>query len=165
MKPRDGYTLIELAVSMTAGVSLLVMTIGLLHQSMQLATAEKGRADQQRRADRLATEFRRDVHNASDAELVSPQRIELHRESTSTSYEVNGNVVTRRHSSEENSQLQETFELAAETSIDFQVLTSPKRIQMKVTTGNNVNDIRRMDRNVNAVVGRLPSLTLAEESR
>ncbi|MGI9470045.1 MAG: hypothetical protein ACR2NZ_00845, partial [Rubripirellula sp.] len=77
MKSRSGYTLIELAVSMTAGVTILVMTVGLLQQSMSLAKTEKRRADQQRRANRLAITFRRDVHQALSAEIASPQQIEL----------------------------------------------------------------------------------------
>ncbi|MGI9472991.1 MAG: hypothetical protein ACR2NZ_15735, partial [Rubripirellula sp.] len=129
-----------------------------------LAKTEKRRADQQRRANRLAITFRRDVHQALSAEIASPQQIELRNELSRTSYEVDGNIVTRRQVSEGKTQNQELFELDEKTSAVFEVLSSPDRIQMKVTTGNKVNDFRRIDRNVSAVIGRLPALQLAENS-
>ena len=164
MKQRKAFTLIELAVSMTAGASILVMTIGFLHQSMALAKAEQARSDQLRRADWLAAEFRKDVHLAIHGDVTSSKRVELHRNQTMTSYEVRNNIVTRQQSSAGKVEQQDTFKLAPETNIDFLALPPPLRIQLTVSTRNPVNEDRRIDRQVTAVIGRLSNLQIVEKA-
>lgn len=164
MNSRRGYTLIELAVCMTAGVTLLVMCVGLLHQSMQLAKTEKGRAEQQRRADRLASEFRRDVHHATDVDVVSAQEVKLQSESQTTTYQATGNIVRKRQTRNGRLAQQDTFELGPDSSIKFDTQQSPARVQMTVVTGNPINSTQRIDRHVRAVIGRFPAELAVETS-
>lgn len=164
MNSRRAYTLIELSVCMTAGVALLVMCVGLLNQSMQLAKTEKGRAEQQRRADRLASEFRRDVHHATDVDVVSAQEVKLQSKSQTTTYRATGNIVQKRQTRNGQLAQQDTFELGPDSSIEFVTQQSPTRVQMTVVTGNPVNDSQRVDRHVRAVIGRFPSELIVEKS-
>lgn len=62
MRHRAAHTLVELVVSMTVGSALMVLAVGLLHQSLSLASTARTRANQFRTLDRLAQDFRRDAH-------------------------------------------------------------------------------------------------------
>ena len=44
---RYAFTLVELCVTMSAGSAMMILAIGLLHQSMSLATVARHRADHQ----------------------------------------------------------------------------------------------------------------------
>ncbi len=77
MRHRAAHTLVELVVSMTVGSALMVLAVGLLHQSLSLASTARTRANQFRTLDRLAQDFRRDAHLATSVVTPDAQRLEL----------------------------------------------------------------------------------------
>ena len=57
MSKREAFTLVELTVTMSAGSAMMILAIGLLHQSMSLATVARQRADHQRHPIDLPASF------------------------------------------------------------------------------------------------------------
>jgi len=70
MKSRRGASLIELLMVMSAGTVVLTMSTGLIHQVMHAQSRARAFADVERTSLRLANAFRRDVHEATSAELA-----------------------------------------------------------------------------------------------
>jgi hypothetical protein len=70
MKSRRGASLIELLMVMSAGTVVLTMSAGLIHQIMHAQSRARAFADVERTSLRLANAFRRDVHEATGAELA-----------------------------------------------------------------------------------------------
>jgi hypothetical protein len=70
MKSRRGASLVELLMVMSAGTVVLTMSAGLIHQIMHAQSKARAFADVERTSLRLATAFRRDVQEATAAELA-----------------------------------------------------------------------------------------------
>jgi len=73
MKRRNGTTLVELAISMSAGSAILFLAIALVHQTMTIERQSRDRADHSRTRSRLATRFRNDVHEAIEAQQTATE--------------------------------------------------------------------------------------------
>ena len=69
MKSRRGASLVELLMVMSAGTVVLTMSAGLIHRVMHAQSRARAVADAERTSLRLANAFRRDVHEATGAEL------------------------------------------------------------------------------------------------
>jgi prepilin-type N-terminal cleavage/methylation domain-containing protein len=59
---RNGFTMVELMITMSAASALMVLAIGLVHRAMLLESRGQQRADTHRTATRLSNQFRRDIH-------------------------------------------------------------------------------------------------------
>jgi hypothetical protein len=165
MSKREAFTLVELTVTMSAGSAMMILAIGMLHQSMSLATVARQRADHQRSLDRLAGEFRQDVHRAvrctvdtkEDAiELIMP-------DDNVVTYKVEGNHVARRQPLHDGLSRREAFEFNDSSTATFESLQQPARAVLTVIhrpTGGLVRP--RVDRKVAAVLGRLTQHEQAE---
>ena len=66
MTRRNGSTLVELVLSMSAGSAIMLLAISLVHQTMTLTEKSRHRSDNNRTLDQLAHHFRRDVHLAAE---------------------------------------------------------------------------------------------------
>jgi hypothetical protein len=156
VKTRYAFTLIELSVTITAGSALMILAIGLLHQSMNLASIASDRADHQRTLERLAREFRSDVHHAvnctvtanDDALLVLPDEMIV-------TYVVQTDRVTRKQRLGDKLVRQEVFPFGVPANATFESLESPRRAVLTVAGVSPVGDRTRVDRKVSAVIGRL----------
>lgn len=166
MIKRRAFTLIELSVSMTAGSALLIMAIGLLHQSMSLASTARERSDHQRTLNRLAQEFRRDVHRAAQCTTTSTDRMQLRMpDASEITYVVSDNRVTRRQPRDGGPDRRESFEFGSSATATFESLTEPNRAVLVVVDRPHPSiDRTRIDRKVAAVVGRLASHENSEVS-
>jgi len=163
---RKAFTLVELCVTMSAGSAMMILAIGLLHQSMSLATVSRQRADQQRSLDRLGGEFRRDVHRAVRFNVDAQDKIELIMpDNDIVTYLAQGNQVIRRQPLDDRLARREVFEFNDSSNATFESLQQPARAVLTVlhqSPGGLVEP--RVDRKVVAVLGRLTMHEQAEAS-
>ena len=164
MNRRKAFTLVELSVSMAAGGALMILAIGMLHQSMSLASTARGRSDQQQTLNRLAREFRVDVHRAAQCIVVSPASMRLvMSDDSQIRYEVNGSRIRRIQQLDGDLVRRESFDCGAGSSATLESQTEPARALLTVVRTPHPNsDQTRVDRQVAAVVGRLASHETAE---
>ncbi len=167
---RPAFTLIELVLTMTVGSSLMVLSIGLLQQSMRLATLARHRAETHRALDRLASEFRHDLHRAVQCSIEQPNRIDLVMgDSTEVSYIAQSNVVTREQGGGGEAQdasqplRRESYDLGEGGSATFEKSDRADLASMTISTAS-VAGPPRTDRHVTAAVGRLTRLESTEAS-
>jgi hypothetical protein len=166
MTNRRAHTLIELCVTMTVGSALMVTTVGLLHQSLSLASTARGRADAQRTVDRLANDFRHDVHLASAVTNSDAEQIEFTRDDEAVvryradeqrieRTELSGDAIVRRAS----------YSFDQAITIRFETVDAPRRVAIVLEPAAASEGPRRTPAHrITAVVGRRLALQLGELS-
>lgn len=155
MKTCRAFTLVELSITMTAGSALMILAVGLLHQSMALAARARDRADHQRTLDRLGREFRGDVHRADNCTVTANDNALLVMPDDSTvSYVAQSDRVIRRQRRGDKLAGQDVFPLGTAATATFESLESPKRVALTVSSVSSPSDVIRVDRRISAVVGR-----------
>jgi len=156
-KRRDAFTLVELSVSMTAGSTLIILAIGLVQQSMSLASLGRQRSGHQRTLNRLAGEFRHDVHRAERCTVESPQRMQLVLPGdTLVTYEVREHRLSRQEPLADGRSRREAFVLDAHSTVTFESIDQPTRAVLSILRNSNPPAGQpRVDRKIAAVVGRL----------
>ena len=165
MKKRNAFTLIELTITMSAGSALMIMAIGLLHQSMSLASLARKRADHQRSVSRLSNQFRQDVHRASVFTILSSDSIELTLpDETKITYATNERGVLRTHPLGDTATGREAFELIDGSGVRFESLRNPDRAVLTMNHQPIGESAPRVDRQIAAVVGRFVRLENGEAS-
>ena len=177
MKSRQAHTLVELIVSMTVGSALMVLTVGLLHQSLSLASTARARANQYRAFDRLTQDFRRDVHLASDATsdesaADGSPAIELNRQDGAViRYETirdrsNGTRILRAERSDGAIVRQEAYDLEMPIEVSFATPSQPPRVIVTFASqADAIGKLRVPTRQIMAVLGRTLAMQRGEASR
>lgn len=157
MNERKAFTLVELTVTMSTGSAMMILAIGMLHQSMSLATTARQRAEHQQALDRLAREFRRDTHRAARCTVGPEDAIELVMTDDSVvSYRAQDNHITRQQPMANGHSRREVFTLNDQSSATFESLANPSRAVLTVmhlSPGGSIKS--RFDCRVAAVIGRL----------
>lgn len=163
---RKAFTLVELCVTMSVGSAMMILAIGMLHQSMSLATVARQRGDYQRALDRLASEFRRDVHRAVQCTVDTQQSAALTMsDDTVVTYRSEGNRVIRQQPLGDGRSRRETFEFDDASTAIFESLQQPARSVLTVIHQSPIGGMKpRVDRKVAAVIGRLSQQEQAEAS-
>lgn len=156
MKRRIGHTLIELCVTMSIGSSLMVVAIGLVHQSLTLASAARGRAAAHRVIDRLAHDMRRDVHVSNEAEAISPQQIDVSWEDGSVvQYRIVDHRVQRVQLDNGTPVRRNAYELGESVVATFRLLNQPPRVVLSLQPAAAVEGPQPSTaREISAVIGR-----------
>ena len=157
MNRRHGITMIEVVVTMTVGSTLMVLAIGLVHQTLSLSTASRQRDDHLRSLNLLSRQFRVDVHRATDCTVPSPDQLQLEMpDETVVTFQAESNRVTRTQPTSDGRTRRAVFSLLSNSSARFQLIGDPDRAVVTVVrptikvTGKEV-----VDRRTEAVVGRL----------
>lgn len=75
IKARQGTSLLEVTIGSAVSVTLIVLAIGWIHQSLLLAKTVKQKQQQQTQIQRLADQVRLDIRLAGQATAVSPQQM------------------------------------------------------------------------------------------
>jgi hypothetical protein len=156
MRRTRAYTLVELSVAMTAGSTVMILAIGLLHQSMTLGSIARARADSHRTLNRLAHEFRGHVHQAKRCIAEPEQDIRIVMpDDSQVVYQVDGNRIDRRQQLNDGPIRRESFLLDEGTTATFEISQQPTRaILTVIRQPSRAIDVVRVDRKVAAVVGR-----------
>ena len=167
MRSRRAHTLIELCVTMSVGSALMVTTVGLLHQSLSLASTARGRAEAQRTVDRLANDFRHDVHLTASVTSLDAEQIELTRDDGSVvRYRVDQQQLRRAESSGEAIVRRESYSFDQAITIRFETIDDPRRVAVVLDPAALPHGPRRTPAHrITAVVGRRLALQQGELSR
>ncbi len=160
MKPRKAFSLVEMLMTMTMGSSLMLLAIGLVHQSMSMSKLAKIRGEHAGSLDRLAQHFRGDVHAAAEVVSVSSDLISLKLADESTvTYKVEGSNVTREKTGPGTEVARELFRFDERCCATFASQASPQRIAVQVERRlENTEVVAPIDLSVVAVVGRWQQL-------
>ncbi len=155
MRNRNAYSLVELMVTMSIGSSLMMLAVGLVHQSFTLASTAKSRIDHQRTTDRLTHDFRQDAHRASDAMVDQPQQVELIRsDGVRVRYVVDGSHIQREESLNGQVQRREGYQLSENLLASFQTVDQPRRLILQLSPTASNPPATSPARQVTAVLGR-----------
>lgn len=171
MKMRKAYTLIELCITMSIGSALMLLAIGLLHQSLSFASMARSQADFHRTLNRLARDFRNDVHLASSLDRENPQRIALTLNNGDVvQYEAEhikpNDVRIRRQRFQNEAAIDlEEYRIGSPVVIEFLALDQPRQatVELKAHSDSIAAD-RIPPRQITAVLGRRIAHERAEVS-
>lgn len=131
MKRRRASSLVELMMSMTAGSSLMLVAIGLVHQTMTVSRQTTEQTDHDRSLARLAMQFRFDAHRASEATAESENELSLTwSDETKVTYQFADRHITRRHQRASGEEEQERFALRGQATTTFEALSDPDRVEL-----------------------------------
>lgn len=141
MKPRGGFTLTELLITLSAGSAITVLAVGMLHRSMQLTMMARRGAAEHHTIARLATQFRADVRRARQVQLDSDQQLQIWQPPYgNVRYQAeNPNCIRTIVMSADNeggTVGHEDFQLQPGGRIRFELLEQPQRVVMIVSRGN-----------------------------
>jgi hypothetical protein len=137
MKTRRAVSLVELLVVMTACSVVLTMSASLIHRIMHAQTKTREFFDVERSALRLSSQFRRDVHAASNAtpaeagdgvflrlQFADGQAVEYHRAK---------GQITRIKSLEGGTAAREEFKFPANVALKVEEEAEPRRLVLSLT--------------------------------
>jgi len=164
VKQRNGSTLVELVLSMSAGSAVMLLAIGLVHQTMTMTEKSRRRADNHRALDQLAQNFRRDVRMATEFEVTSEEDLLIKNpDGSSVSYTSLNHSVVRQRKYVSLGNEYERFILGDVSTASFQRMSSPERISLIVSSETELKGIpRRVELNIESIVGRWRSLEQAK---
>ncbi len=183
MNDRQAFTLTELLITMSAGSTLMMLAVGLVHQSMHLTTAARGRADEHRAISKLANQFRQDVHWADEVVVESAETVRLSIRSVGeVTYDCQASECVRLAPGEPATGDQaarphrERFLLKTGGAVLFEMLEQPSRAVLtvfrgevsgkqailNVSSGDTPARSRPPALRVEAVIGRLAQITEAQ---
>jgi prepilin-type N-terminal cleavage/methylation domain-containing protein len=160
MKQRKAFTLVELLMTMTMGSSLMLLAIGLVHQSMSMSKLAKIRGDHDRTLARLAQQFRSDIHRATELVSVSNDAVKLKLvEESYVTYKRDAAIVTRELMVPTGVEARELFRFDEWCTATFSSQSVPLRIRLQVERKLEHSEIPLpVDLRVEAVVGRWQTL-------
>ncbi|TWU38919.1 hypothetical protein Q31b_39970 [Novipirellula aureliae] len=150
---RKAYTLIEVITSMSLGMSLMGLAIGLVHQSMTIKSISDQRARHDRNSQRLLDEFRKDVHAAVSCVMIE-DGIEISLPAGKRiEYVSQDDRITRMEPLTEDRIRREAYELSEPFFAQFSIAGDPSQaiLTIKCRCGN---DGERVDRQAIVRVGR-----------
>lgn len=132
-----GFTLTELMVTMSLGSGLMMLAVGLVHQTMRLTSEARWRAAEHRTIWRLVDQFRRDVHRADAVVVDSPESIRMVVAGLGdVTYTVRWAGCDRVVGTEqETGSSHESYRLQAGGQITFESLREPDRVAMTIGRG------------------------------
>jgi prepilin-type N-terminal cleavage/methylation domain-containing protein len=163
MKRRNAFTLVEMLMTMTMGSSLMLLAIGLVHQSMSMSKLAKVRGEHDQTLARLAQQFRSDVHLASELISVSADSIHLKlADETTVTYKGEAANLARVKTGPGSDIARELFRFDERCTATFASEAKPERAVLQVERRVESAEISSaVDLRVAAVVGRWQQLEQA----
>ncbi len=162
---RNGISLIETMIAVSASSLLLLLSIGVLHQAMRLSSKAKSRTDFHKSNMRLAAHFREDVHQATNMAITEDGSLMLTLDATkSISYRMESGarqVVIRevKGSSDANHQ-QEVFRLLDSAKCKFNIEDNPDRVTLELNSQiPGEIELERVEMRVSATANRWPQIS------
>lgn len=159
MIKRHGISLIETVLTLTAGGSIMLAAVGLVHQTMRLQTHAQQESRTNVTSTKLIEQFRRDIHSA-DALSLSRQTLEIASSSpVSIAYSAKDNELLRMESRDGKNTKVESVAFDENIACSVSVLMDPMRGELTLTYNSNLaNEPPRVERKVQAVAGKTPSI-------
>ena len=157
MNRRRASTLVELMVCLSAGSTLMLVAIGLVHQTLKISREVSQHADHDRSLARLATLFRRDAHHATGASIESETELRMTRANDSeVIYRFADQRITREYKLASGEVENEGFAVDQEISATFESSSDPNQAALLVRRDTGLHDARpRIELHVVAVLSKL----------
>ena len=164
MTNRNGSTLIEVMLSLTAGSVIMMLAIKLVHQTFQLSTQTSARVDLSHSLNRLARQFRNDVHLASSIQVTSNDSLNTENsDGTKVAYKVKNGLVLRAQTDAAKIETFEQYSLISDSRVAFERAINPERCQLIVeNSSSSSGSVPKLHLNVSALVGRWEDSKLLE---
>ena len=158
MKRKSGFTLAELIIVISAGSSIMLVAIGVVHRVMTIHSTATRHANMQNTAERLARQLRWDLHRAESAELTG-DTLDLTIPTLSgeqpTTYVVDGALVKRTRTLDEERLHRDIYSFESSATIELSEASNPPRIIVAVNHSGVDGAPQRVLMRVEASVGRL----------
>ena len=133
MNRNRAFTLVEVLLTLTMGSSLMILAIGLVHQSLSLSKLGKVRGEHDMNVSRLAQQFRQDVHATEAVTATSTDALQLEMLDGSTVvYSTVEAGLRRVHTLREGPNAQDLFTFEPLCSIQFQAHSSNQVVQLQL---------------------------------
>jgi prepilin-type N-terminal cleavage/methylation domain-containing protein len=159
-KTKNGFTLIELLVVMSVGSLLMGLAIQVLERAMTISTNTAEQLDEARNVNRLADQFRRDIHLANDVDLETPEQLIVNLDGEAITYTFLEQSVNRVGVASDGITRREQFALGDRRSVTFSEMSAPDRVSLSVLFDTRLKHLpKRTDRVVVAVLGNRRRLT------
>lgn len=152
---RNGFTLVELLTTVTVGSTLMVLALNLVHQTMLLSQAARDRCQRMQSTNLFIDQFRQDIHAAKSVVVTPDQELTVEFENVAAViYRAIDNRITREQQPINDRAHRETLNLGDHAHCHFKLLKSPSRVALTIASETDIADSQRVDRHVEAVVGR-----------
>lgn len=160
MKQRSAFTLVELLTTLTLGSSIMLLAIGLVHQSMSMSKLAKVRWEHDQASARLAQLFRSDAHMAAELISLSPDSVSLKLiDGSVVNYKSQDSNVTWEKTSPNSEKSREKFSFEANCRAAFQRVESPDRIVLQLERQSENTELApRVDLRIVSIIGRWQQL-------
>ncbi|MCH1497141.1 MAG: prepilin-type N-terminal cleavage/methylation domain-containing protein [Rubripirellula sp.] len=163
---RQGYTLIELSISMTVGSTLLILSAGLIHQVMRYHSVTRDRAHEHQILDRLGGDLRHDIHRAIAAQLKAANEVELEYDGNRfIHYKVNRYSVEKTHAQANRTTRMESYTFKRPIVGSFELLESPQLVSLTIQSPEEIQGTRKATpRRISASLSRVARHEIGEVS-
>ncbi len=162
---RNGISLIETMIAVSASSLIFLLSIGVLHQAMRLSSKAKSRTDFHQSNARLAKFFREDVHDSMKQEMTDDGTLVLTlKESGAITYRMASDDVTAvirevKNSGGEKVE-QDIFRMLDTAKCEFKIEYSPDRVILQVDSEiPGEVEFKRVEMRVSATANRWARVT------
>jgi prepilin-type N-terminal cleavage/methylation domain-containing protein len=131
---RQGFSLIELLVVISAGGLLLSIAIGTVSRAMRIHEETTRQLSHAQRLVQLTDQFRCDVHLSTSLSLDQPTQVIFQLDEGTIAYSVEGNQVKRIQLDSNDRKQVEQYQLSDRAEVAFSSLDEPKRTVMTIQT-------------------------------
>lgn len=152
-RSRGGFSLTELSATMAAGSTLMMLAVGMLHQSFLWSSIARQRENDDRRFDRLQRQFRIDVHAARQATLQQQVLSLTTIDQGVITYSVAESGDVQRREQTAAGELKESFPWTDSLQVSLLQQDQPKRMVLSARRIPKVAEQPPIWRHVEAVVG------------
>jgi prepilin-type N-terminal cleavage/methylation domain-containing protein len=137
---RSGYTLIELMVVLSVSSTLLMVSVGWIHQSMTLASTMRDRQHHHQNLMRLSRQLRDDVHHGRSVSMASDQQLVItFADDQKLSYTITDNGIWRRSINGGGPVSQDSFEFSQPVAARWDASELPDWISLVVARKHRVS--------------------------
>ncbi len=160
------FSLIELLLTMTAGTTLTLLAVGVIHQSMHLFAVTEDLQNDTRRASLFARQLRQDINRASFASIKDQTLVLVQgRSSIEITYTSLENQIIRKENRGTQVLQQERYHFRPGVSVQLASWNNPLRVCAEIVRQSEIaGQPPRVDRQIVATVGRLSSWSTQETS-
>ena len=133
---RRGFTLIQLLLTMSVAVVIMMVNVGWIHQTMKFASRMDQRQQTHQTLTRLAWDLRDDVHHSSSLSMDGEDRLVLElNDGTVVTYSISGTSLDLERNRDDETIQREAFIVSPDSQIDWDTSELPDWISLIVTRG------------------------------
>ncbi|MEQ1829133.1 MAG: hypothetical protein ABL921_24430 [Pirellula sp.] len=137
-KRRRGGLLIQVTLCMVAGSSIIVLAISLVHQAFRFASDSRNQSDQNRTLCLIAKQFREDLRQTTQIDVVGVDRLQSrYPDGSRSEYLIENQRISWEFTNSANLAnlaRRESFVLNDDATLSFQKLVEPECVVIQIAT-------------------------------